>query len=179
MIFANFIVQISNIDGSKINKLTDHLAEDFQPSFSQDGNNIVFTSGRDRSASEADIYIKDLDINNILRLTYEPVNDCNPHWSPDGTQIVFQHHTLGYDADIHIMNADGSNLRNLTNNEYSDVEPYWSPDGNYIVFSSNRDGISEGVSYSYEIYIINTDGSNLRRLTNNSIDDRNPSWSPY
>ena len=40
-----------------------------------------------------------------------------------------------------------------------------------IVFVSNRDG-------NDEIYMMNTDGSNLSRITNNSVHDRYPSWSP-
>ena len=40
-----------------------------------------------------------------------------------------------------------------------------------IVFSSHRDG-------NWEIYVMDTDGKNLRRLTNNPLDEWEPSWSP-
>ena len=40
-----------------------------------------------------------------------------------------------------------------------------------IAFSSDRDG-------NWEIYVMDADGSNQRRLTNNRRDDRSPSWSP-
>jgi len=40
-----------------------------------------------------------------------------------------------------------------------------------IAFTSDRDG-------NYEIYIMNIDGTNLTRLTNNSTDDHHPKWSP-
>jgi len=43
--------------------------------------------------------------------------------------------------------------------------------GGVIAFSSNRDGNSE-------IYVMNADGSDPRRLTDNSADDWSPAWSP-
>lgn len=47
----------------------------------------------------------------------------------------------------------------------------WSPDGTRIAFVSNRHG-------NWEIYVVNVDGSNLKRLTHNTTDDAFPSWSP-
>jgi TolB protein len=49
--------------------------------------------------------------------------------------------------------------------------PAWSPDGTKIAFSSTRDG-------NPEIYIVNRDGSGLRRITNNPSIDITPTWSP-
>ena len=44
-------------------------------------------------------------------------------------------------------------------------------DGTKIAFTSNRDG-------NYEIYVMDPDGTNQARLTDNSHDDYSPSWSP-
>ena len=46
-----------------------------------------------------------------------------------------------------------------------------APASGRIAFHSDRDG-------NYEIYVMNADGSGVTRLTNNSIDDLNPAWSP-
>ena len=53
----------------------------------------------------------------------------------------------------------------------SDNFPSWSPNGQQIAFASDRDG-------NFEIYVMDADGSNLRRLTNNGDRDVYPSWSP-
>jgi TolB protein len=49
--------------------------------------------------------------------------------------------------------------------------PMFSPDGTRIVFTSSREG-------NPELYIINRDGSGLRRLTNHPAIDTSPTWSP-
>jgi TolB protein len=49
--------------------------------------------------------------------------------------------------------------------------PAWSPDGTKMAFTSNRDG-------NPEIYVVNRDGSGLRRLTNHSAIDSTPTWNP-
>jgi Tol biopolymer transport system component len=51
------------------------------------------------------------------------------------------------------------------------AEPAWSPDGEKIAFESNRDGNSD-------IYVMNVDGSNIRRLTTDPAIDCRPAWSP-
>jgi Tol biopolymer transport system component len=77
----------------------------------------------------------------------------------------------GMNCGISIMNADGSGVREITDFD-GDSEPFLSPDGTRVVFvSSKRDG-------NYEIYLINTDGSGLTRLTNNPELDLDPTWSP-
>ena len=50
-------------------------------------------------------------------------------------------------------------LQRLTNHAWYDDSPAWSPDGKGIAFASDRDG-------NWEIYLMNTDGSNPQRLTN-------------
>ena len=47
----------------------------------------------------------------------------------------------------------------------------WGPDGTRIAFSSNRDG-------NYEAHMMNPDGGEVQRLTNNGAEDWGPTWWP-
>ena len=57
----------------------------------------------------------------------------------------------------------------------SDIYPSWSPDSKSIVFQSDRDAPSAG---RYHLYVMNRDGSHIRRLTNRATSDETPVWSP-
>ena len=93
-------------------------------------------------------------------------------------QITFVSQRDG-NPEIYVMDADGSNPQNLTNNPHGDFSPAWSPDGKRIVFSAHRDGHFIGeVGITEEIYVMDTDGGNQQRLTENRQNDWSPSWSP-
>lgn len=56
-------------------------------------------------------------------------------------------------------------------------DPRFSPDGNRIAFVVSESDLAKGKTNS-EIYLINADGTGLRRLTNNPAADDHPRWSP-
>ena len=83
--------------------------------------------------------------------------------------------------EIFDMGPDGSNRRNLTNNPAHDFTPAYSPDGRRIAFGSFRawDPVAGGViENSGEIYVMDADGSDVRRVTFNALADGYPAWSP-
>ena len=92
-------------------------------------------------------------------------------------QIAFTSNRDG-NFKIYVMDADGDNLRRLTNNPAIDGSPSWSPDGKRIVFTSYRDGNFMNGIPTTEIYVMDADGRNQQKLTNNPAHDGSPSWSP-
>ena len=52
-----------------------------------------------------------------------------------------------------------------------DIRPSVSPDGKQVAFTSTRNG-------SYDIYVMNIDGSEVRRITDNEERDDYPAWHP-
>ena len=74
--------------------------------------------------------------------------------------------------EICVVSIDGGEPIQLTSNLARDANPVFSPDGRSIAFETNRDG-------DYEIYVMESDGSNQRNLTNfPSGNDQVPAISP-
>jgi len=142
---------------------------------------VAFWSDRD---GNFEIYVMDADGSNLTRLTKhstvgnDQVDNGYPSWSPDGGKMVFCNFT-GDIVSMDVMDADGSNLTRLTQLTrnywdsalFSDCSPAWSPDSAKMAFTSRRDG-------NVEIFVIDADGSNETRLTDNPADDVDPQWSP-
>jgi TolB protein len=97
-----------------------------------------------------------------------------PTWSDDGAWLAYG---VGLpfspvaDVDIWKSRTDGSEAVNLTpDSDANDALPDFSPDGRRIVFRSTRDG-------NKEIYLMNADGTGLRRLTETEATNTMPSFS--
>jgi len=127
-------IWVMNVDGSEAVKVSPFYPFDQEPSWSPDGNRILFTSPRD---GNREIYVMDSNGQGQTRLTSDAGADLNPRWSPDGDQIVFTSNRSGT-YNIWVMDADGANPTQLTTDPEGDGAPDWSHDGSRIVFSSNR-----------------------------------------
>jgi len=98
-------------------------------------------------------------------------------------KLVFMSVVTGQEeaeSEIYTINADGTDLTRLTDNQVYDGEPAWSPDGQRIAFVSGRDvsGDATGGSWRRDLYVMDADGRNVRRLAASTSGGRNPAWSP-
>jgi Tol biopolymer transport system component len=140
------------------------------PSWSPDGKKIIYSSGSDNNYS---ISVMNADGNNSVKLTSGTVPYDIPRWSPGGSKIVFQQ-----SYSIYVVNSNGSNQTFLI---APAENPSISPDGKYIAFDAGGvPGVPVTSDDGIGIFIMNIDGTNVRRLAydyphGNLI---SPSWSP-
>ena len=182
-------IYVMDADGANQRRLTNNPASDSSPAWSPYGKHIAFVSNRDghvdgHGFTTSEIYVMGADGSNPQNLTNNPSDDRQPSWSPDGKRIVFSSdRDAGRDnphnIEIYVMNADGGNPQRLTENLNEDKYPSWSPDGERIVFSARREGhVENKFGITYEIYVMDADGGNEQRLTDNRNNDWDPVWSP-
>jgi Tol biopolymer transport system component len=148
------------------------------PAWSPDGRKLAFVSRRD---GNSEIYVMNADGGEQENLTRQPASDSHPSWSRDGRKLAFVSRRDG-NAEIYVMNADGSGLRNVTRTPRDDLGPAWSPDGRAIAFVQKKCWPNPRVTrcataYETYLYVVNADGSGLRRLTTQLAHVFNLSWS--
>lgn len=171
-------IWVVSVDGSGLVQLTSNVqmgadsfgpiySSDLSPSWSPDGSRIAFSSNRD-GLSSSEIYVVNADGSNPTRLTSANRNHY-PTWSPDSQKIAF-YRQGGSNNGINIMNRDGTNVINVTNDG---VLPAWSPDGTRFAFQR----FDAGNNFKATLYLINVNGTNLIKITNNNFDCSAPAWA--
>lgn len=138
--------------------------------WSPDGSKLAFTA--------QGIWAMNADGTHLTRLAGAVWESYSLTWSPDGRKIAFTS-SRGGDSDIWVMNANGtSKHRLLRTPDLSEHQVDWSPDGRRIAFDAQVNPYNPwGPS---DIYVVKTDGRNLRNLT--APRGRgwagSPDWSP-
>lgn len=137
--------------------------------------------------SDFDIYIADLNGNILHQLTDEPGYDAEATVSPKGDKIVFTSIRTG-DLELYTMNLDGSGVTQITSDLGYDGGAFFSPDGSKLIFRASRPKTQEAIDEykqllkeglvkptDMELFICNTDGSELKQITN--LGQAN--WCPF
>jgi Tol biopolymer transport system component len=160
-------------EGGDLQELTGVHAE--YPAWSPDGSMVAFDGGsviafRDWSDEPGHIYLMNADGTGLTKVTDGGGAEFSPAWSPDGTGIALSARSLeGSPPGIFILDVATKAMRPVTSNLYSgylDKEPHFSPDGTQIVFVRDRQLIEAGSTVDRQaLFVVNVDGSGLRRLT--------------
>ncbi len=175
--------------GSTPRRLTADPGLDYNGVMSPDGRWVVFTSER---TGNPDLYVLDLRDNGAARpLIESDAMEDAAAFSPDGRTLIFVSTRSG-NPDIFVIpfvpedSAAASEATNLTRHEAGDYNPAFSPDGTRILFSSSRDasvvtvsGAAPPATYeASELYVMQSDGTGVRRLTWHEGWDGSPAWTP-
>src|SRR5215470_9368709 len=162
-----------NADGSGSVQLTRDDADHEDPAWSPDGKRIAFVliaGGRNTIA------VMRTDGSNVEVVTPKEQNTIHPNWSSDSKRIIYCTNDDLEPPKKNIASIYSVELatKKITPIITGGINTYgsWSPDMRQIVF---RKIIGEENS---EVFLANSDGSNLRNLTNNPFFDGWPAWSP-
>lgn len=121
-----------------------------------------------------DIFLLNAFTDEKKEIITDPSHDKVGTWSPDGSILAFESNrgnSLYY--QIYLFYSEQEKIIKLTDGvDCSNWSPAWSPDGTKIVFYSNCENDKRN------IYMMNRDGSNRKRLTSGSGGNRFPAFSP-
>ena len=176
----------AQVTGSNLRRLAHTISDGMHKTMrAVDGvamTRIAFSSTRDgerygktveeRSAKE--IYIMDYDGANQQKVTANHSLNISASWCPDGQCLAYMTYQSGY-PDIVLQNIFGQIGRSNPAHGSDSVHNYLpriSPDGTKIAYGSTLKG------NAMDIYVVNRDGTNERRLTNNAASEGSPAWSP-
>jgi Tol biopolymer transport system component len=160
--------------------LTAYPGTETGPSLSPDGSHVAF-SWNGPSEDNSDIYIKVVGSGEPVQLTKAPERDESPAWSPDGRRIAFVRRRLPeLVGEVFVMPALGGAERRVASfvldSSRRSTRLSWSPDGKWVAI-----GGRQSASEPFGLWLVETDGSETRRLTTPGPDwqvDFAPVFSP-
>ena len=169
----NAEVYMMNADGSHVTRMTnwDRSNQTAGPgSWSPDGTQIAFFS--DKNGGHDDIYVMSADAIRPRLILSDPDHDLrNPSYPPDGKSIIYTRELDDKSGELRTFIPETRSSAILRKTETALTVPRWSPDGRSIAYYDRVDGHSE-------IFCMDADGSNTRRLTVDPTPNVGPSWSP-
>jgi Tol biopolymer transport system component len=176
-------IAVMNADGSGMRQLTQlstpTSSEDLHPFWSPNGKRIGFVrlNSTARPQGKQAIFVMNADGTGVRRVTPWSLGaGDHPDWSPDGRWILFRAHEQdGFaGADLYRVHPDGTGLRQLTSfaPEVEVLSASFAPDGSSIVFSRTGKG---GLP---DLFVMRSDGKEIRQLTKTARWDSAPDWGP-
>ena len=126
-----------------------------------------------RNAKE--VWVADYDGANEQRITNSRDLNVNPSWANDGNAIAYSAYRRGLPPEILVSFIRTGVLQNITKGGVRDGAylPAFSPDGKRIAFAATAEGAN-----AQDIFVMNVDGTNRRRITTHPDADTTPQWSP-
>ena len=162
-------VYLMDYDGARVRRLTTTGEINLVPAWSPDARELAYLSYR---GDQPGIYVMD-DEGGLGSLpTIDAPLSMAPEWSPDGRKLVYAADVQGTgNMDLYVIDrATGRNTQ-LTRHPLIDSAPAWSPNSREIAFTSDRSGAPQ-------IYLMDAEGLNQRRISWTGNYNDSAAWSP-
>jgi Tol biopolymer transport system component len=153
------------------------------PSFSPDGNQMVFSWFGYEKEFQFDLYIKQVGQERVVQLTHHPATFLVSDWSPDGRFIAFAREAEPDATGIYLISSLGGAERKLASSvPYGGFDPIgvsWSADGKWVAFPQRRvaAGGADSSPPHFSTHLVNVETREERELPDPSPDCTNV-WEP-
>jgi Tol biopolymer transport system component len=160
------------------------------PSWAPNGDRIVVAAYREGRSALVVIDAEGAVLDTLLR-SDSTYLDC-PQWSPRGNDVLFTvFHGSGlsgwerpaFHSNLAVLDLTTREVRQLTSDRGLTNYGRWSRDGDWIVYQSDRlspptvdEAHAPEMLQHLEIFVMQRDGTGIRRLTHNAYFDAHPSW---
>jgi Tol biopolymer transport system component len=165
---------VMDSDGRNVRQLASRPGPDVSPQWSPDSRRIAWW-GWGPGDEPSNLFMVDVESGELTGLGL----GSDPIWSPDSRHVLFVQEqeipgviTTEANTEIFVLDVETGERINLSSNDSPDLWPTWSPDGSRIAFVSKRDHLLG------EIYVMDADGSNVKRITDNDLQEAVLTWSP-
>gem|GEM_PF-4322 len=158
-------------DGHNNVYLTDGTHMALTPQFAPNAKEIAYLAYANKTAH---VYVINVHTRKKRLMGHFKGMTFAPRFSPDGRSLLMSLAREGTTA-LYKLNLGSGTVSRLTDHSCIDTSPCYSPDGSQIVFTSDR---SNPESCQEKIYIMNSDGSNVHRISFGDGKYSQPTWSP-
>jgi TolB protein len=156
--------------GASLRRQVHAFVDEFVTAIGRKGIAQTKIAFKGETAPHSEIYISDFDGHNEQAVTQDNSLVAAPCWVPRHLALYYVSYKLNH-ADIFYHDLSTGSRRAFARYGGSNISPAVSPDGGKVAMILSKDGWTD-------LYVCNSDGSELKRLTKSPQDESSPCWSP-
>jgi len=156
--------------GAAIRRQAHAFADDFVQALGRKGIAQTKIAFKGENGRNSEIYIADFDGHNAQAVTRDNSTVAAPCWVPGRLALYYTSYKLNH-VDIFYHDLSTGERRAFARFGGSNMSPAVSPNGRQVAMILSKDGWTD-------LYVSDSDGSDLRRLTRSPQDESSPCWSP-
>jgi len=168
--FNKNVLVSKEYSGAPLRRQTHAFADDFVQALGRKGIAQTQIAFKGQTGVNGEIFIADFDGYNPQQVTKDNTIVAAPCWVPGHLALYYTSYKLGH-PDIFCQNLPTGARKVFARYGGSNISPAVSPDGTKVAMILSKDGWTD-------LYVSDTDGSGLKRLTKSPQDESSPCWSP-